>query len=178
MVLKHRGLVIGLVAISGLVAGCGSSGSAPAAPIPTPTTAPTATTAPTPTPNLLATAAQQYLALATTLNAQETTLGNGACKSFTTTVQWHACYSQSLPLDHKWLNGLYMITFPSSMMSDVNAMISAETKVLSFEASLADSPNPSADTSDYNGDNTATSDAQAAAGVVRHDLGLPPVPVS
>ena len=79
-------------------------------------------------------------------------------------------------MDDKFLAGLYAIVFPVEMKADVNALIAAETKVAAAEHALAQSSNPSYDQADYTA--VHSNDEVAAAGIVRHDLGLPPVPLT
>jgi hypothetical protein len=57
-----------------------------------------------------------------------------------------------------------------------SALISAYTKTSQLENNLSQQANPNADTLDNNALNAAINDAGATSGVVRHDLGLPPVP--
>jgi hypothetical protein len=60
------------------------------------------------------------------------------------------------------------------MKADVSALISASTKTAQLESTLSQQNNPNADALDYTA--WRTDDSTAASGVVRHDLGLPPVP--
>jgi hypothetical protein len=123
----------------------------------------------------LAIAAQAYLALVTPLNAQDDALVKGVCKSFTTNPQWRACYSKLVPIDQKFLTGVYAITFPASMKSDVDALITDETKLLSYDTTLAEEASPNLDTTTYNAESAISTAGSAASGIVRHDLGLPPI---
>jgi hypothetical protein len=176
--MRHVRMGLLLVSAILLMSACGgTSANVPlAAPTPNPTAEPTVL--PTPTPNLLATAGQQYLALVAPLNAQITALDKGACKTYTTNAQWHACYSKLVSLDTAFLAGFYKIVFPASMKSDVDAAISAYVKLQSLDSTLATEPAPNQDVAGYNAQRAAGADGEAALGVVRHDLGLPPLPVS
>ena len=113
--------------------------------------------------------------MVTPLNAQDAALVKGVCKSFRTNAQWKACYSKLVPIDQKFLDGLYAITFPTSMKSDIDALISDETQLLEDDTILATEPDPSQDTTTYDAENAIGNAGTAAAGVVRHDLGLPPI---
>jgi hypothetical protein len=88
-------------------------------------------------------------------------------------------YSESSPRQNPGLPNfttISAITFPDTMKADVSALISAETKQAQLENTLSQQANPNADTLDYNALNAAGNDSTAASGVLRHDLGLPPVP--
>jgi hypothetical protein len=62
------------------------------------------------------------------------------------------------------------------MKADVSALISADTKQAQLDNTLSQEANPGADTADINALKAVVNDSAAASGVVRHDLGLPPVP--
>ena len=168
-------LIRGVLAAATLVvlAGCGAAGTA-AAPVTAPVT-PTATAAPTstPTPDLTPTAAAAYLAAATTINAAEAAL-NKACKNVTALAGVKSCWSRYEATNRAFLTTIFAIAYPPFMKADVDAQIAAETKTVADEAALAANPNDNASYAAQSTDSTAES---ATANVVRHDLGLPQVPV-
>ncbi len=157
-----------------VLAGCGAAGTA-AAPVTAPVTA-TATAAPTstPTPDLTPTAAAAYLAAATTANAANDALYK-TCKTFTSLAQAKSCWSRYEALDRAFLTTIFAIAYPPTMKVDVDAQIAAETKVVADETALAANPNDNASYAAQATDSTAET---ATANIVRHDLGLPQVPIS
>jgi hypothetical protein len=154
--------------------GCGGTPSSSLVSTPTPT--PTATPAPAPTANLTATAAAAYLAAATTANVATDNPQHKATCNSATIANNKACYAQEFTLEEQFLTTISAITFPDSMKADVSALISANTKEAQLDNTLSQEANPNADTLDYNALKGVVNDASAASGVVRHDLGLPPVP--
>jgi hypothetical protein len=162
------GLAAAGCAILGM-AGCGSQAASVQ-----PSTS--AATAPTPTADLTAAASAAYLAAATTANDSNTPQIKALCKSPTRIADIKTCWAKSFTTAQKFLTDITAITFPDSMKADVTALISANTKVAQLANTLSQQDDPTADTIDYNAYNAAANDAAAAAGVVRHDLGLPPVP--
>lgn len=157
-----------------VLSGCGAAGTAAAPTIaPAPPTA-TATAAPTPTADLTAAAGAAYLAAATTANAAGTALNTTVCGHATVTLaQSKGCWSQSETIDRVFLTTIFGINYPTSMKTDVDAQITAQTEVVADDAAMVASPG---DAATYN---IAMSDVRAETGtanIVRHDLGLPQVP--
>jgi hypothetical protein len=160
-----------------VLAGCGSSSSTSTAVAATPSaTAATAAAAPTPTADLTAAAKAAYLAAATTANAATASPQHKATCNSTTLANNKACYAQDFTLEEQFLTAISAITFPDNMKADVSALIATETKQAQLENTLSQQANPNADILDYNALKAAGNDSTAASGVVRHDLGLPPVP--
>jgi hypothetical protein len=158
------------------LAGCGSSSSTSTAAGATPSATATATAAPTPTADLTAAAKTAYLAAATTSNTSiDAKQLKALCKS-TRIADIKSCWAQNFAIGEQFLTAVTAITFPDSMKADVSALISNDTKTAQLENTLSQQDDPNADTLDYTAWSTASNDGTAAAGVVRHDLGLPPVP--
>lgn len=127
-----------------------------------------------PTPDLKAAAAAAYLQAAPTANAANDQINKGQCgaSSWPSAAVATSCWKQYLAVDQTFLNAIYAINYPPEMKSDVDAQISAETKVVSDETTLeADPTNTTAQNSLQTDENAQT----AAANIVRHDLGLPQV---
>jgi hypothetical protein len=152
-----------------VLVGCGAASNASA-----PTIAPAAPSASaTPTPDLTSTASAAYLAAAKTFNA-----ANGAvyttCKTFTSLAQAKSCWSRSEAVDRAFLTTIFAIAYPPSMKVDVDAQITALTKVVADETVMAANPN---DNATYAAQGTDATAETATANIVRHDLGLPQVTV-
>ena len=155
------------------IAGCGpaaSSGSASSAAAVQTTAAPS----PTPTPDLHAAAAKAYLAWATAGNKVGDS-DNAALNAATTLAQQHTAWKKMAQDTQKELDDLLNIQFPPEMKSDVDGLIKAMTaEVNDFNALSQDSGAAlNQDASQLQADGNAHS---AAAQIIRHDLGLPPVP--
>jgi hypothetical protein len=151
------------------LAGCGGTASSSLVSTPTPT-------APTPTANLTAVAAAAYLAAATAANTATDNPQHKATCNSTTIANNKACFAQGFTIEEKFLTTISAITFPDSMKADVSALISTNTKEAQLDNTLSQEANPGADSVDYNALKAVLNDSAAASGVVRHDLGLPPVP--
>jgi hypothetical protein len=154
------------------IAGCGATNpSAP--PTPVATASPSAT--PAATPNLTSTAAAAYLAAATTANAAQNAIYKAYPKTFTSLAQAKHYWSQIEAVERTFLTTIFAISYPSFMKADVDAQIADETKVVADYAQLAANPNDSVAYAANQSDNTT---ATGAANIVRHDLGLPQVPLT
>lgn len=143
-----------------------------------PTARPTPTA--TPTPDVRLVAAQQYLQMASRANqagaaVDQHTVDGTKCgaQTYPNNTVTVGCFKQYLAVDAETLKEIYAIVFPSDMRADVNALISAQTRIVSDETMIVSSPNNDAA---WNALQTDESVKTAAANVVRHDLGLPPVP--
>jgi hypothetical protein len=172
-----RNLFLGLAAVGCAilgVTGCGGSSSTPSAPVSSAAT-PSATAVPTPTTDPTATARATYLAAASAANAAYNAQYKALCKS-TRIADIKSCWAKGFAIEEQFLTAVTAITFPDSMKADVSALISAYTKTAQLANTLSQQDSPNADTLDYNAYNAAVNDGTAASGVVRHDLGLPPVP--
>jgi hypothetical protein len=159
-----------------LVCACGAAASASPSPtlaLTTPTA--TATPTPSPTPNLTATAAYAYLAAATTANAADAAINKAYPTNFTSLAQARRYWAQEEAVDRTFLTKIFGIAYPAFMKADVDAQISAETKLVADETSLASTPNDTVAGTAARADGTTEA---AAANIVRHDLGLPQVPLS
>jgi hypothetical protein len=131
----------------------------------------------TPTPNVTKVAATAYLAAATAYNTA-LDADNKLCPGpNNTNAQVTACYGAYYKADQAFQQALFAINFPPGMKADVNAMISADSTQANTENSIATSSDPNNDYSDFTALTTASNNTSAAAAIVRHDLGLPPVPV-
>ena len=158
-----------------LLAGCGA---APAATTPAPvaTATPTAVPTATPTPDLTPAAAAAYLAAATTGNAGFTALYKAYPGStFASTAQAKRYWSRAETLDRTFLTTIFAISYPASMKADVDAQIAAQTKVVADETALAADPTDNAASAADGTDSTAEA---GTANIVRHDLGLPQIPLT
>jgi len=172
--------VVGAVAMIG-IAGCGAAASPASTATPTvaATTAPAAT--PAPTPNLTATAAAAYLAAAFAADAGDAAINTRTCgcatypKTFTSIAQAKDYWSQFEAVEHTFLTTIFAIAYPAFMKTDVDAQIAAETKVVADEAELASDPT---DTAAHAALNTDSTTEAGTANIVRHDLGLPQVPLT
>jgi hypothetical protein len=133
---------------------------------------------PKPPPTVNQAAAAAYLAAATTFNAADDAASKLCPGNTPTTAQLTACYGAYYTADQAFIQAIFAITFPPEMKADVDGLIKAETQVASADDSIASSSDPNSDYADFATDRTAGNDEVAAAGVVRHDLGLPPVPLS
>jgi hypothetical protein len=173
-VIARLALYAGVLSI---LAGCGASATTSStAATPTPTA--TATPAPTPTVDVKATAAAAYLAAVGPYNAGLSAPAFKALCTSTRESDIKRCWAQGFTLGEAWLTALSAITFPPAMSADVSALISTKTKSTQIANSLSQEANPGLDTAENNAATTAANDSTAAAGVVRHDLGLPPVPAT
>jgi hypothetical protein len=121
------------------------------------------------------TAAAAYLAAATTLNATRTPAYKRLCNTATNAAV-KACTAQSVTDTEKFLTAISAITFPPAMQADVSVLISTDTKAAQIANTLSQEDAPSYDSAELDALAAAGHAASAAAGVVRHDLGLPPVP--
>jgi hypothetical protein len=169
--------ILGISALS--LAGCG--GIPPPAATAVPTAVATAAPTPTPTPNLIPAAAAAYLAAATTANAADAALSKAypAAKSMSD-AQAKTYWTRAETIDRTFLTAIFAIAYPPLMKSDVDAQIAAQTKVVSDEGAMVyDSTGSNAQ---YNTDLAAVNADSATdtgtANVVRHDLGLPQVPLT
>jgi hypothetical protein len=170
-VIARLALYAGVLSI---LAGCGASATTSSTATRTPT--PTPTPAPTPTVDVKANAASAYLAAATASNAAIHAPGHLAlCKSLSER-DIQKCYAISFTAEEAFLTAVSAITFPPSMTADVSTFISTWTKVAQIDDGLSQEANPGTDTTNVNAETTGANEASAAAGVIRHDLGLPPVP--
>jgi hypothetical protein len=164
-----------------LLAGCGAAATTSAPATAAPTAAATAAPTATPTPDLTPAAAAAYLAAATTGNAAGDALDKaypGA--TFKSNAQAKSYWTQAEKIDRAFLTTIFAIAYPPSMKSDVDAQIAAQTKCVSDEATMVyDSTGPDAQyNSDLNVLNADTTTEAGTANVVRHDLGLPQVPLT
>jgi hypothetical protein len=127
-----------------------------------------------PTPDARAIAAQQYLAAATTANSADKALGKTVCgqTTYSTAAQAKSCWSKYVVVEQAFLTSIFGITYPPPMKPDVDAQITAETKVVADESTLAGNPVDATAHAAYETDTTA---ATGTANIVRHDLGLPQV---
>ena len=129
---------------------------------------------PKPAPTVKQTAAAAYLAAATKSNTA-TDAANALCPGASPPVaQLTACYTALSAVEKQFIQDIFAITFPPEMKADVDALISSNTQLESAYNGLAH--NPTTDYADAATINTQGSAAVAASGVMRHDLGLPPVP--
>lgn len=161
-----------------LLAGCGAAAggiTSPTVGAATPIATATPTATPAPTPNLTTTAAAAYLAAATAGNAAGDAINKAYPKTFTSLAQAKHYWSQYEAVDRAFLSTIFAIAYPPFMKADVDAQIAVETKVVEDDSELAVSPN---DNAAYAADNTDSTAASAAANIVRHDLGLPQVPLT
>lgn len=163
------GALLGTITLLTL-AGCGGTASSSLV------STPTAPAAPTPTANLSAVAAAAYLAAATAANTATDKPQHKATCNSTTIANNKACFAQEFTIQEQFLTTISAITFPDSMKADVSALISTNTKEAQLDNTLRQEANPGADSVDYNALKAVVNDSAAASGVVRHDLGLPPVP--
>ena len=159
-----------------LLCGCGAA----AGPVSSPTLAPaTPTVTPTPTavptPNLAATAAAAYLAAATKGNAADDALNKAYPATFKSIAQAKRYWTAYLAIERTFLSTIFAIAYPSSMKADVDAQIAAETKVVEDGTELVANPSDNAAYAAYNSDAKAEA---ATANIIRHDLGLPQVPLT
>ncbi|PZR80605.1 MAG: hypothetical protein DLM65_07710 [Candidatus Aeolococcus gillhamiae] len=155
-----------------VVCACGSTASGGAALTPSATPTPLPST-PAPTPNLLANASAAYLAAATTANAADNALAKTFCgKTTYTTAQAKTCWPKYAAIEQTFLTAIYAIQYPPAMKVDVDAQITAVTKIIQGEGALAVSPS---DIAAFNAWRTDTTAGVGAANIVRHDLGLPQV---
>jgi hypothetical protein len=157
------------------LAGCGAATAITTAPPTIAPAAPTAVPTPAPTPDLTVSAAAAYLAAATTVNAASAALNKTACGASTYTQSVaKSCWPKWIAQDQAFLTAIYGIKYPASMKSDVDSQISAQTRVVADDTALA------ADWLDATAGAAVRADdaaETAAANIVRHDLGLPQVPV-
>jgi hypothetical protein len=132
---------------------------------------------PKPPPTVKQAAAAAYLAAVTTLNAAPGQAGDKFCPAtLTTNAQEKTCYSAIHTAEQAFVQAVFAINFPPEMKADVDALIKADTSAESAANSIATSSDPSTDIADYNSLQQAEKDGTADSGVIRHDLGLPPVP--
>jgi hypothetical protein len=75
-------------------------------------------------------------------------------------------------IEQTFLTSIFAIAYPPSMKTDVDAQITAETKLVSDEGALQGNPIDATAHAAYETDVTAET---ATANIVRHDLGLPQV---
>jgi hypothetical protein len=168
--IRSRGALLGVLLLCGCGAGASSSPSlAPA----TPTATPTPT--PVPTPNLAVIAAAAYLAAATTGNAADGAINKAYPATFTSAAQAKRYWTQWLAVERTFLSTIFAIAYPSSMKSDVDAQIAAETKLVEDESELVSAPNDNAVYAAYSSDAKVEA---ATANIIRHDLGLPQAPLT
>jgi hypothetical protein len=174
---KFAGLPRGVLLLSVLLlCGCGATSSPSSSrALATPAASVTPSPTPAPTPNLAVTAAAAYLAAATTGNAADTALNKAYPATFKSVAQAKRYWSQYLAIEQTFLSKIFAIAYPPFMKADVDAQIAAETKLVGDESELVSNP---ADTAAYA---AYSSDIKAEAGtanVIRHDLGLPQVPLT
>jgi hypothetical protein len=167
-------LVAGALALA--LVGCGAAATgAIATSSPTVVATPASTVAPTPTPDGRAIAAQQYLAAVTADNTA-VDVANAAQNKLPNSAPWSASVPSSRKLyaaDQAEETAVFAIHFPPDMAADASAIISALNSELATLGNFIRSPGQSTwDT--CIAANTATGSASNA---VRHDLGLPPVPL-
>jgi hypothetical protein len=154
------------LAVALALAGCGAA-AAPSA----------ATATPTITPNVQQAAATAYLAEAVKFNdaiAAASTLCPGPTN---TAAQLKACYGALYTAEEAHIQAVFAIKFPAGMKADVNQLITTNTQVASASEGLSTSSDPATDDTDLASVNTEQNASTAAAELVRHDLGLPPVPL-
>jgi hypothetical protein len=163
--------IVGIAATIG-IAGCGATTS-PATTVPTAAATATPAATPTPTPNLTPTAAAAYLAAATTGNSA-THIINKTCTTITSRAQGARCWSRYEAVERAFLTTIFAIQYPVFMKIDVDAQIAAETKVINDYVALAANPY---DSVAYASAHTDSGAMTGAANIVRHDLGLPQVPL-
>ena len=156
---------IGLLATMCVLGACGSTHMS------------TGSTSAKPTPTVKEAAASEYLAAATTYNAAIDAASKLCPGATDTNAQLAACYSGYYKADQAFQQAVFAIRFPPGMTADVDALITACSLQTQADYGIATSPDPNGDYSGIAADNTAAANASAAASVVRHDLGLPPVPV-
>ncbi len=131
-----------------------------------------------PTPTVKEAAANAYLTAANAYNAAVDTGGRLCPGTSSTNAQLKACYTAFCNADQVFQKALFAITFPPGMKADVNAIISADAAETIADCGIATSPDPNADYSDFAASTAAGNAAAAAASIVRHDLGLPPITVT
>jgi hypothetical protein len=180
MHLDRRLALIGTAIGSVLLAGCGAAATTSAPATAAPTAAATAAPTATPTPNLTPAAAAAYLAAATTANAAGAALKKAYPATFKSDAQAKSYWTRAETIDRTFLTTIFAIAYPAAMKSDVDAQIAAMTKCVSDEAAMVyDSTRPIAQyTSDLAALNADTTTETGTANVVRHDLGLPQVPLT
>ena len=175
----NRALVFaGFAAVGLLSVGCGSS-SPPATtttPAPVATATPTAVPTATPTPDYRVTAAAAYLAAADTVYSGFDALNKAyPGTTFTSIAQAKRYWSQAETLDRTFLTSIFAITYTAFMKADVDAQISAQTKVAEDDTELAAGPTDKAAEA---ADTTDTTAEAGTANVVLHDLSIPQVPLT
>jgi hypothetical protein len=167
--------ILGMSALS--LAACGATPVPAAIAVPTvvATEAPTAT----PTPNLTPAASAAYLAAATTANAADAALSKAYPEKSFTDAQAKRFWTRAETINRTFLTTIFAIAYPPSMKSDVDAQIAAQTKCVSDEAAMVyDSTGTNAQyNSDLNLLNADSATETGTANIVRHDLGLPQVPL-
>jgi hypothetical protein len=134
--------------------------------------------APKPPPTVKQATAVAYLTAATTSNAASDAAFKLCPGNSPTAAQLKACYGADYTAEQAFIQAIFAINFPAEMKTDVDALIKANTQEASALNGLAGSSNPNSDYSDAGTLKTAADAGVAAAGVIRHDLGLPPVPLS
>lgn len=137
----------------------------------------TPVTPPKPTPTVRQAAATAYLAAATKANDADVAAKLLCPGDSATAAQYQACYAAASKAEQTFVTSVFSITFPSDMKADVDALIKANSTLAAADNSIAQATDPTSDIPDGITENTASTEAGAAASVVRHDLELAPVPI-
>jgi hypothetical protein len=165
----------GVMACALLMAACGGSASPTAGTPSAAARAPAATVQPTPSPtaDLYPTAKVAYLAAASAGNTA-VNAANAALARATTAAQESAAYKKLAAADTSFRAAVFGLTFPTDMKADANALIGAISSEIAAFQSAASAADPLGSVP-QGAITVANSAGSAAANVVRHDLGLPPI---
>jgi hypothetical protein len=167
----------GVMACVLFMAACGGSASPVAntpsavASAPTPTAIP-----PTPTPDVRAVAAQQYLAAVGAYNTVNDAF-NATIKRVPSTAPWSALVPAVRTIyaaETAFERTVFAIHFPPDMAADTSTIVSATNSDLVAQSNFISDPSQSS-WGTWTAASTATGSASNA---MRHDLGLPPLPLA